>query len=246
MLIKFKNWDKHNPRKDLKKPWYFSFSNDFFLDTKNYELDSEERLVLIYFLCEASRNNKDGEFFLSREHYRSHSRLPDRALNRAIKKLQLLHIINQPRVRGLYASCDQSVQQNRIEYNITEQTDRTDPVANAPDFNFDKIYQEYPRKEGKQRGIKICQQQIKTAEDHQSLLKATKNYAEKCRRENTEPKYIKQFSTFMGCWRDYLEVHEKPKPAMYRPLPPASPDEWPNKELDADAVKKICDEQFDE
>lgn len=126
MIIKFKNWEKNQPRKDIKKPWYFSFQNEFFIDSKLYELDVEELLTLVYLLCEASRANKNGELFISKEHYRVHGRMsdrmPDRVLNRTISKLQRLQIIEQPRVRGMYVKCDESVQQNRIEENIQDKT----------------------------------------------------------------------------------------------------------------------------
>lgn len=91
-----------------------------------YELDPSEKLTLIYLLCEASRSNKNGETFVSREHYRLHSRLENRVLDRTISKLQELQIIEQPRVRGMYTSCVPSVQQNRIEENRGEEKKEED------------------------------------------------------------------------------------------------------------------------
>lgn len=104
MIIKFKEWHKFNPRKDIKHPAWFAFSNNFFSDPKIFELSIEEVLTFIFLLCEASRNNKNGEVFVSTVHYRLQSRMPERVLNRTLVKLQELQIIEQPRVRGLYAS----------------------------------------------------------------------------------------------------------------------------------------------
>jgi len=74
----------------------------------------------------------------------------------------------------------------------------------APKFDFDAVYSLYPRKEGKTRGMKLCREQISKEADYQSLRKAVANYAAGMR--GVEVKFIKHFATFMGCWRDYLDV----------------------------------------
>jgi len=72
-------------------------------------------------------------------------------------------------------------------------------------FDFEKIYESYPLKKGKSKGIEKCKSQIKTDEDYSNLEKAVASYKALCEKEETESQYIKQFSTFMGCWRDYLD-----------------------------------------
>jgi len=76
-------------------------------------------------------------------------------------------------------------------------------VAFAPDF--ESLYQSYPLKKGKMRGLKQCGIQITTREDFDSLSKAILNYREDCRKNKTEPKYIKHFSTFLNEWRDWTD-----------------------------------------
>jgi len=66
------------------------------------------------------------------------------------------------------------------------------------------VYQGYPRKQGKQRGMKTAYSQVKTDQDYTDLQTAVANYAAYCRREISEPRYIKQFSTFMSEWRDWV------------------------------------------
>lgn len=237
MKIKFLNWDKYQPRKDIKRPWYFGFDNNFFLNSKLYSLDNEERLCLIYLLCEASRENKNGELLIVPEHYRCHSRLPDRVLSRTIKKLVSLHTISQPRVRGMYVECDQSVQQIRleeirIEENINNMSD-SPTVEPRRVFDFESLYKKYPRKEGKQKGLIICKAQIKTEIDFSLLSKAIDSYITHCSKNITDPKYIKMFSTFMGSWRDWLDPQtgtvEKPK----KELP-----EWMRLEMEKENASK--------
>lgn len=72
-----------------------------------------------------------------------------------------------------------------------------------------KAYSEYPLKKGKTNGVKKLLKELKSEEDCSSLLKAVETYALEC--EGRDPKYIKHFSTFASCWRDYLEQAEEKK-----------------------------------
>lgn len=74
------------------------------------------------------------------------------------------------------------------------------------DFDFDLIYKNYPRKLGKLKGLEICRRTIKTQQDFEDLKKSVNNYSTYCKTENTEKKFIKHFSTFMGCWKDFIEI----------------------------------------
>lgn len=80
-------------------------------------------------------------------------------------------------------------------------------VQKPPDrFDFESLYKLYPRKDGKADGMKLCRARIKTVADFEALGRAVRNYAEKCRIENKEKTYTKQFDTFMrGAWRDYID-----------------------------------------
>jgi hypothetical protein len=64
---------------------------------------------------------------------------------------------------------------------------------------------DYPLKKGKARGIKLAYAQIKTRQDISDLKRAIANYKATLKREGTEARYIKHFSTFMGEWRDWLD-----------------------------------------
>lgn len=78
-------------------------------------------------------------------------------------------------------------------------------VGEKTKLDFEVLYKKYPLKKGKSKGLKICQAQIRTQEDHEKLSRAIDRYSELIATEGTEPKYIKHFSTFMGGWRDYLD-----------------------------------------
>jgi hypothetical protein len=70
--------------------------------------------------------------------------------------------------------------------------------------DFEKAFDTYPRREGKQLGFKIYQREIKTADDQASLLTAVENYSRA--KQGTEPRYLLMFSSFMGQWGDWLDV----------------------------------------
>ncbi len=71
-------------------------------------------------------------------------------------------------------------------------------------FDLDFIYLEYPRKEGKKIGIARLRKIIKNQEIYEKVLLAVKNYASSV--AGTETKFIKQFSSFVSVWEDYLEI----------------------------------------
>lgn len=94
MVIKFKNWEKYQKRsKDLRKPFWLSLDNGICTDPKMFELNDAEFRGFIYLLCEASKAHKNGEFFLSFEHYAALCRSSADVLHRTIRKLVELQIL---------------------------------------------------------------------------------------------------------------------------------------------------------
>lgn len=73
-----------------------------------------------------------------------------------------------------------------------------------PPSELDAIYARYPRKDGKTAGMKIAAKL--PASDLPALARAVDNFAARMRDEGREREHIKQFSTFMNCWRDYLDA----------------------------------------
>jgi hypothetical protein len=90
-----------------------------------------------------------------------------------------------------------------------------------PAFDFEALYQLYPRKEGKQKGIAYAEEHITTAGDFEALRLAIANYARLV--EGQEPKFTKHFSSFMRCWKDYLNASPAPLPPRAPIRPIASP-----------------------
>jgi len=72
--------------------------------------------------------------------------------------------------------------------------------------DFEDIYAAYPHKEGKARGMDILRRKVRTLAELARLNRAVLNYAEKCRVERTEPRFIKHWKTFANCYEDYVDL----------------------------------------
>lgn len=78
--------------------------------------------------------------------------------------------------------------------------------------NFEETYSVYPRKGDKKRAYACYKARLKEGYSEEELLQATKNYAEQCRKEKREQRYIKLASTFFGVntpFVDYLNGDSK-------------------------------------
>lgn len=73
------------------------------------------------------------------------------------------------------------------------------------DHRLEPIYQLYPRRENKVQGFKKLRSELRTEEDFAQFRRAVENYAARCKREGTETKFIKMFSTFATGWREWIE-----------------------------------------
>ena len=74
--------------------------------------------------------------------------------------------------------------------------------------SFEDFWKIYPRKTDKGRAYQCYQARLKAGYSEDELLTACKNYAEQCKKNGTEQRYIKQGSTFLGInepFRDYLK-----------------------------------------
>lgn len=71
---------------------------------------------------------------------------------------------------------------------------------------LDAVYQKYPRKQGKQAGMKKLKTILKTEEDLARFDKAVTKFCEVMAKENRSKEMIPLFSTFVNSqWEDYLD-----------------------------------------
>lgn len=208
-IIEIIHWDKYNPRKDLKATSWVRLQNSLFEDPNFIEFNQAELLFWIYLLSMASKK-QSGRIKLSLAHAIRIGRFTERDVNGAITKLieaECILLPDWPRTPTSHARhVDDTLRTN--ETNVTNETNiYADPPVSEPlILDFEKLYEEYPRKEGKAEGIKVCEAKIKTKHDYDKLLSAVRRYRDQCKQEGTEKQYIKHFSSFMnkGRWKDWL------------------------------------------
>jgi hypothetical protein len=73
----------------------------------------------------------------------------------------------------------------------------------TPILDFEALYAMYPKKEGKTKGIEKLKATIHDAETYSRFAAAVARYINHLKKNKTEPKYIKQFSTFVNTWPDW-------------------------------------------
>lgn len=117
------NWEKHQPRKDIKKPWWFSLDNRITEDDKLQSLDSDEFRAFIHLLCLASQANS-GSFSVNLTKAVRISGIAKIVFVRTIKKLTDFNIISQP-VRDPYTIRTDAVHD---PYTILQDTTRQDII----------------------------------------------------------------------------------------------------------------------
>ena len=200
MRIEFLNWDRYQPRKDIKNPTWFRINNDLFYDPKLFGISSNNLRVLMYLLCEASRNN-NGVITVNFEHLHRIGEIDKKTFNRAIEYLVEKHIVKVRSVRGTYTSLRIT---GTTEQDITEQ-DITKHNKTPSKTSFDEVYELYPRKIGKKAGEEKYKKSIKTTDQVSQILMAVKNYSNHCKKSKSDAKYIKHFSTWMNTWEDWIE-----------------------------------------
>jgi hypothetical protein len=81
------------------------------------------------------------------------------------------------------------------------------PASAGPAFDLEAIYARFPGREGKTRGMASLKRQIKTDAAYSELALAVENYRSS---KAVAGGFVKHFSTWAGCWRDYLEPEHDP------------------------------------
>ena len=75
--------------------------------------------------------------------------------------------------------------------------------------DFEEFWSVYPRKADKAQAYKKYKARLEDGFSHEQLLEAAKNYADQCRRDGTEEKYIKHGKTFLGEATPFLDYLPK-------------------------------------
>jgi len=102
--------------------------------------------------------------------------------------------------------------QSSTETGIEERGKKKEERIQSNDvFDFESVYQHYPRKSGKSEGMVRLSEIITSQADFDLFSKAVLNYAKDCELNKTPEGFVKQFSSFVGTkkiqrWRDYIDL----------------------------------------
>lgn len=239
MQICFKNWQQFNPRKDVKRSSWFRLENNIFENPDFFDFNDGEFRALIYLFCQQSK--KDGKpFRLNKRHIETIGQIAEKVVIATVEKLEQLDMIQVKRdaddtrtsrgrdvddtwtIRGRDADDTSAIRARTDPYATNERTNETNVRAKAllgsatpkPVFDLPKIYSLYPRKRGKQEGLKVLKREIKTQADFDACLKAVQNYAADV--ADTEERFVSYFGKWARRWRDWVDVEpaKAAKPKM--------------------------------
>jgi hypothetical protein len=203
LQIEVLNWEKYNPRNDVKKSSWFRLEHSLIDSPDFFDFSHSEFKAFIYILSFASRKNS-GVVKINFPHADKVCNLKRRDLQSAIEKLVELQIIAvHERTRNVHERT------RNVHVTYTNATNETNERTNVYMLKIEKIYKSfYPRKAGKTKGVQKLSKEIKSDNDILLLEKSVKNYAKSVK--GYEEQYIKHFSTFAGEWKDYIDV-DKPE-----------------------------------
>lgn len=235
LILKINGWEKYNPRKDIKHPSWFAFSNRMIEDPDFFDFSHGEFKAWIYILSRASQEN-NATIKVNFRHAERVCGISTSDLLQAISRCQKLGLIDseyvhertqdvQERTDHVRTRTDEShiattelFQELNEPVRIrtesertrepTEQTNKQDKTRQdktnkqLPVFDLEKIYAEYPRKEGKKKGMERLKKVVTSQEKYDQVLLATKNYRKA--KEFTEHQFLMHFSTFVGVFEDWL------------------------------------------
>lgn len=72
------------------------------------------------------------------------------------------------------------------------------------DDDFLRLWELYPKKEGRKAALQAFKSSVKTKDDLKEIYRAILNYIEKIKVEEIPPQFVKHGGTFFGNWKDYV------------------------------------------
>ena len=99
---------------------------------------------------------------------------------------------------------DLQIEKIKLEGKITfEVTKEMLPIQR---MDFLKLYKQYPRKLGKQKGLDKLKKTVRTEAQYKKLEEALKIYLRYVHENDIEERFIRHFDTWVNSWEDWLDV----------------------------------------
>ena len=103
-------------------------------------------------------------------------------------------------------TCNATVtQSNAIDIDKEKDIDKKDIYC----VDFEKAWSAYPRKTEKKKAYGCYKARLKEGYSEAELLQATQKYADECKKQNREQKYIKLAATFWGVNTPFVDYLDK-------------------------------------
>lgn len=216
--IEIVNWIKHNEKHDTARQnsWFkvYNHMND---DPKIVALKDSEYRVWNNLLSERSIK-KETKVIINVRVFILKMRMKPKKFMQALETLNDSGLITYDIKIRIEENKNKKGKKPNTKSASSLEEPKQKPKASTPaKLSFETeivaLYKsDYPRKEGKTRGVQILAKQITSLADLSSLEIAVKHYAKSV--TDREVKFIKQFSAFANCWRDYIEPLSNGKPEI--------------------------------
>lgn len=215
-VVEIMNWKKYQNREIKTASVWLRLQNDF-IDNPNFsEFSSDERVVWIHALCCASKLNTaliHVPLQCSHQRLYRHTGIDENTFHQTFQKLKKLQIVKIRTTRGRYAGDASEIADDTqtTPYEDVTLRRRYEDVTKTKSpkgyFDFESLYQKYPLKRGKAKGLAKAKTIIRTQEQFDALSKAIDRYAADIIARGVEAKFIQHFSTFMnGTWHEWLDA----------------------------------------
>ena len=99
-----------------------------------------------------------------------------------------------------------------VPLGLPKQEPKSNKAISNYSTDFEELWSIYPRKADKAQAYKKYKARLEDGFSHEQLLQTAKNYAEQCKRDRTEEKYIKHGKTFLGESTPFLDYLPKNAP----------------------------------
>jgi hypothetical protein len=201
--IEILNWEKHQPRKDIKHPTWFALDNRILEDAKLFGLSAEEWKALLYVFCQASQQNS-AKVKINHRHASKVCDVQKKSIDSLIRTLPYV-IRTDPYASVRDPNADVTRHYTTLQDTTLQNTNARPYVERVSLSDLNSVYQGYPRKEGKSRGLSKLRTSVRDPADLIECVTARDNFVAHHKRLGTESRFIPHFSTWAGSWRDWLD-----------------------------------------
>lgn len=187
---------------------------------------------------------KAGQLITGREQIAKELRVNESKIQRVLKKFEIEHQIEQQTTRygrlisivnwDMYQDCEQQPEQqvnnkcttSEQQVNATKERKNIRNIYNTSKITeeFDRLWEMYPRKSGKQNAMKSYIKARKDGTKYEDVEKGIAAYTAYITAMGTEQRYVKMGSTFFNqrSWEDDWTVRKEPKgkTGVYQQEPP--------------------------